>query len=87
MIGLERDELRAGFAGRGAGNLARITLLHADPTAGHRDDRFGTAAAGQLGLPIQGFIAAHESEIYEVVIVLMVWSLYGSVQRALFCAC
>lgn len=44
-------------------------------------------AIGQLGLPIQGFIATHESEIYGVAIALMVWGLYGSARRALSCAC
>jgi hypothetical protein len=44
-------------------------------------------AAGQLGLPVQGFIATHESAIYGVAIALMVWGLYGSAKRALSCAC
>lgn len=44
-------------------------------------------AAGQLGLPIQGFIATHEGEIYGVAIALMLWGLYGSARRALSCAC
>lgn len=44
-------------------------------------------AAGQLGLPIQGFIATHESAIYGVAIALMIWGLYGSAKRALSCAC
>ncbi|OYV54150.1 MAG: hypothetical protein B7X09_04395 [Acidiphilium sp. 21-66-27] len=44
-------------------------------------------AAGRFGVPIQGFIATHEGEIYGVAIVLMVWSLYGSAKRALSCAC
>jgi hypothetical protein len=44
-------------------------------------------AAGQLGLPIQGFIATHESEIYGVAIALMIWGLYGNARRALSCAC
>jgi hypothetical protein len=44
-------------------------------------------AAGQLGLPIQGFIATHEGAIYGVAIALMVWGLYGSARRALSCAC
>lgn len=44
-------------------------------------------AAGQLGLPVQGFIATHESGIYGVAIALMLWGLYGSAQRALACAC
>lgn len=43
--------------------------------------------AGQLGLPIQGFIATHESGIYGVAIALMLWGLYGSARRALSCAC
>ena len=44
-------------------------------------------AAGQLGVPIQGFIATHEGEIYGVAIVLMVWGLYANARRALSCPC
>lgn len=44
-------------------------------------------AAGQLGLPIQGFIATHEGAIYGVAIALMAWGLYGSARRVLSCAC
>lgn len=42
-------------------------------------------AAGSLGLPIQGFIATHELEIYGVAIVLMAWGLYGNARRVLSC--
>lgn len=42
-------------------------------------------AAGRFGLPIQGFIATHESEIYGVAIILMVWGLYDSARRVLSC--
>lgn len=41
--------------------------------------------AGQLGVPIQGFIATHEGEIYGIAIVLMVWGLYDSARRVLSC--
>lgn len=44
-------------------------------------------AAGQLGLPIQGYIATHEGAIYGGAVALMVWGLYGSARRALFCRC
>ncbi|MDA8248504.1 MAG: hypothetical protein M0Z28_04940 [Rhodospirillales bacterium] len=44
-------------------------------------------AVGQLGLPIQGFIATHEGAIYGVAIALMLWGLYSSARRALSCAC
>lgn len=44
-------------------------------------------AAGSLGLPIQGFIATHESEIYGVAVVLMTWGLYGNARRVLSCSC
>lgn len=42
-------------------------------------------AAGALGIPIQGFIATHESEIYGVAAALMVWGLYGNARRVLAC--
>jgi hypothetical protein len=42
-------------------------------------------AAGSLGIPIQGFIATHELEIYGVAIVLMAWGLYGNARRVLSC--
>lgn len=44
-------------------------------------------AAGTLGLPLQGFIATHESWIYGFAIALMVWGLYGNARRVLYCAC
>jgi hypothetical protein len=43
-------------------------------------------AAGALGIPVQGFIATHESEIYGIAAGLLVWSLYGNAQRVLSCA-
>ena len=43
-------------------------------------------AAGALGVPIQGFIATHESEIYAVAIALMAWGLYGNARRVLSCS-
>ncbi|MGH7071732.1 MAG: hypothetical protein ACREFO_17205 [Acetobacteraceae bacterium] len=43
-------------------------------------------AAGQLGLPIQGFIATHEGGIYGVAIALMLWGVYGNARRVLSCA-
>lgn len=43
-------------------------------------------AAGPLGLPIQGFIATHELEIYGVAIALMAWGLYGNARRVLSCS-
>jgi hypothetical protein len=42
-------------------------------------------AAGSLGVPIQGFIATHESAIYGVAIALMGWGLYGNARRVLSC--
>lgn len=44
-------------------------------------------AAGALGLPIQGFVATHETWLYGIAIALMVWGLYGNARRALHCAC
>lgn len=41
--------------------------------------------AGATALPIQGFIATHETWLYAVAIVLMIWGLYGSAQRILCC--
>lgn len=43
-------------------------------------------AAGSLGLPIQGFIATHELEIYGVAIALMAWGLFGNARRVLSCS-
>ncbi len=43
-------------------------------------------AAGYIGMPIQGFIATHEPEIYSVAIALMAWGLYGNARRALSCS-
>ncbi|MDE2254743.1 MAG: hypothetical protein KGL42_10865 [Betaproteobacteria bacterium] len=43
-------------------------------------------AAGQVGLPVQGWIATHEGTIYAVAIALMVWSLLGSARRVLSCS-
>lgn len=43
-------------------------------------------AAGSFGLPIQGFIATHEPEIYGVAIALMAWGLYANARRALSCS-
>lgn len=43
-------------------------------------------AAGSFGIPIQGFIATHESEIYAVAIALMAWGLYGNARRVLSCS-
>ena len=43
-------------------------------------------AAGSFGLPIQGFIATHEPEIYGVAIALMTWGLYGNARRVLSCS-
>ena len=42
-------------------------------------------AAGRFGLPIQGFIATHESAIYGLAVALMLWGLYGSARRTLSC--
>ena len=42
---------------------------------------------GTVGLPLQGFIATHETLIYAMAIALMLWGLYGSARRALSCAC
>jgi hypothetical protein len=44
-------------------------------------------AAGTLGLPIQGFIATHESWLYGIAIASMAWGLYGNARRVLYCAC
>lgn len=44
-------------------------------------------AAGTLGLPIQGFIATHESWLYGIAIALMAWGLYSNARRVLYCAC
>jgi uncharacterized RDD family membrane protein YckC len=44
-------------------------------------------AAGTLGLPIQGFVATHETWLYAIAIALMLWGLYGNARRALHCAC
>lgn len=43
-------------------------------------------AAGSFGVPIQGFIATHEWEIYGVAIALMAWGLYGNARRVLSCS-
>lgn len=43
-------------------------------------------AAGSFGVPVQGFIATHELEIYGVAIALMVWGLYGNARRVLSCS-
>lgn len=43
-------------------------------------------AAGSFGLPIQGFIATHELEIYGVAVALMAWGLYGNARRVLSCS-
>lgn len=43
-------------------------------------------AAGSFGVPIQGFIATHESEIYGIAIALMAWGLYGNARRLLSCS-
>lgn len=43
-------------------------------------------AADSFGLPIQGFIATHEVEIYGVAIALMAWGLYGNARRVLSCS-
>ena len=43
-------------------------------------------AAGALGIPIQGFIATHEPEIYGIAAALMVWGLYGNARRVLSCS-
>lgn len=43
-------------------------------------------AAGALGVPIQGFIATHELQIYGVAIALMAWGLYGNARRVLSCS-
>lgn len=43
-------------------------------------------AAGPLGVPIQGFIATHELEIYGVAIALMAWGLYANARRVLLCS-
>jgi hypothetical protein len=42
-------------------------------------------AAGSLGVPIQGFIATHETWIYGAAVAFMAWGLYGSAQRVLSC--
>lgn len=44
-------------------------------------------AAGQFGLPIQGFLATHEGDIYGIAIVLMLWGLYANARRTLYCSC
>jgi hypothetical protein len=43
-------------------------------------------AAGSFGVPIQGFIATHELEIYGIAVALMVWGLYGNARRVLSCS-
>ena len=43
-------------------------------------------AAGSFGIPIQGFIATHELEIYGVAVALMAWGLYGNARRVLSCS-
>ena len=43
-------------------------------------------AVGAFGVPVQGFIATHESEIYGAAVALMAWGLYDSARRTLSCA-
>ncbi len=42
-------------------------------------------AAGHFGLPLQAFIATHESLLYSVSIGLLVLGLYGNARRVLIC--
>jgi hypothetical protein len=44
-------------------------------------------AAGAFGLPIQGFVATHETWIYGIALALMMWGLYSNSRRALHCTC
>ena len=44
-------------------------------------------AAGTLGLPIQGFIASHETWLYAIAIIFMAWGLYANARRTLYCTC
>lgn len=43
-------------------------------------------AAGHAGLPIQGFVATHETLLYAVASALLGFGLYGNARRALGCA-
>lgn len=43
-------------------------------------------AAGHFGLPLQAFIATHESLLYSVSIGLLVLGLYGNARRVLVCS-
>ncbi|MGH8226154.1 MAG: hypothetical protein ACRER1_08400 [Gammaproteobacteria bacterium] len=43
-------------------------------------------AAGHVGLPIQGFVATHETLLYAVASGLLGLGLYGNARRALGCA-
>ena len=44
-------------------------------------------AAGHFGVPIQGWIATHESTLYALAIAAMAWGLLGSARRVLSCVC
>lgn len=43
-------------------------------------------AAGRVGLPIQGFVATHETLLYAIASSLLALGLYGNARRALGCA-
>jgi len=44
-------------------------------------------AAGRIGLPIQGFVATHETLFFSVATALLALGLYGNARRALGCSC
>ena len=44
-------------------------------------------AAGQMGLPIQGFVATHETLFYAAASGLLALGLYGNARRVLSCRC
>lgn len=44
-------------------------------------------AAGHIGLPIQGFVATHETLLYAIATALLALGVYGNARRVLTCRC